>query len=206
MSETHRVCEQELPPDFPADWDKPAQPSTEQLETIRAIAVEVVEWVKRHNAAPTRVTSGAILSRVNRLQIAMRVSRVDRAVGYIVPNGCTEGLQELRDVLAETYDHWKLSEQREENGWSLKAKGPMGKLPARIANQWSNSVESWPHPDLPKSQLTEPLTKGQIAKFFSVGRNRADEVLEKYWHDEICGKYRLCVADMPPKYTAKQKA
>jgi len=57
----------------------------------------------------------------------------------------------------------------------------------------------------PTDVLTEPMTRGQIGKWFGTHRNNVNEsVLEKYWHqEEPNGRIRMRAADMPAAYHAK---
>jgi hypothetical protein len=73
------------------------------------------------------------------------------------------------------------------------------------------ATEAKPKASKPKPpMLTEPLTRGQLAKYFACHRNAVQtDVLERYAY-EVTGnkrpKYRMHVTDMPPAYLTKHKA
>jgi hypothetical protein len=48
--------------------------------------------------------------------------------------------------------------------------------------------------------LTGLMTKTKIAEMFGTSGHGVDEILTKYKHVKVGRKYRMRVADMPPKY------
>ena len=53
---------------------------------------------------------------------------------------------------------------------------------------------------VPPGQRTVPMSKTTIAEIFTCHRNQVDEILSRYWHEEIGSRSRMLVADMPDTY------